>query len=256
MLVNYSSSSSSDSEDGEKESQWNKKTNILDSKLSILPRATTLLGKRKRSTCDEDNLTNDPSLHQGRIRSFKHERGNWATYVFIGVPLSSVLEDVQDICQAYFKDTCDLNAVSDLHISLSKTVVLQYHFIESFVKNLEDIFTPIQSFITSLSQLKVYTNAERTRTFLAVKVEDIHLQKMLQILQHVDGVMKNFKLATFYEEPSFHISILWCVGDYCDVLSKKLSDIIPCLNDNFPIELKIDQIKCKSGFKEFTFQLK
>lgn len=29
-----------------------------------------------------DPQTEDQSLHGGRIRSFKHERGNWATYVF------------------------------------------------------------------------------------------------------------------------------------------------------------------------------
>lgn len=30
-----------------------------------------------------DPQTEDRSLHGGRIRSFKHERGNWATYVYI-----------------------------------------------------------------------------------------------------------------------------------------------------------------------------
>lgn len=30
-----------------------------------------------------DTQTEDSSLHGGRIRSFKHERGNWATYVYV-----------------------------------------------------------------------------------------------------------------------------------------------------------------------------
>lgn len=30
-----------------------------------------------------DPQTEDRSLHGGRIRSFKHERGNWATYVYL-----------------------------------------------------------------------------------------------------------------------------------------------------------------------------
>lgn len=32
---------------------------------------------------DMDSQTEDSSLHGGRIRSFKHERGNWATYVYL-----------------------------------------------------------------------------------------------------------------------------------------------------------------------------
>lgn len=30
-----------------------------------------------------EEIEDDPTLHDGRIRSFKHERGNWATLVYI-----------------------------------------------------------------------------------------------------------------------------------------------------------------------------
>lgn len=30
-----------------------------------------------------DSQTEDSALHGGRIRSFKHERGNWATYIYL-----------------------------------------------------------------------------------------------------------------------------------------------------------------------------
>lgn len=26
---------------------------------------------------------NDPTSHQGRVRLFEHERGNWATYIYV-----------------------------------------------------------------------------------------------------------------------------------------------------------------------------
>jgi len=33
---------------------------------------------------DQDKyLQDDPSLHEGRIRSFAHERGNWASLIYI-----------------------------------------------------------------------------------------------------------------------------------------------------------------------------
>lgn len=94
----------------------------------------------------DDQVTDDPSLHQGRIRSFKHERGNWATYVYISASLNQ-FEDIQDVCLAQLSNKCELKAPADLHISLSKTVVLQYHFIDSFVKNLEEVLTGISRYL-------------------------------------------------------------------------------------------------------------
>ena len=32
----------------------------------------------------------DPALHEGRIRSFAHERGNWASYIYIPCELSLI----------------------------------------------------------------------------------------------------------------------------------------------------------------------
>ena len=40
---------------------------------------------------DPFDVSNDPLKHQGRIRSFKHEQGNWATYVCI--PFEKLLQD-------------------------------------------------------------------------------------------------------------------------------------------------------------------
>lgn len=38
-----------------------------------------------------DSQTEDSSLHGGRVRSFKHERGNWATYVYL--PCKSIFSN-------------------------------------------------------------------------------------------------------------------------------------------------------------------
>lgn len=79
---------------------------------------------------------NDSSKHEGRIRSFKHERGNWATYVHIPVK-NNILEDIQDICLTVLEEKYNFKPSTEMHISLSKTVVLQYHFIELFMDTLQ-----------------------------------------------------------------------------------------------------------------------
>lgn len=44
----------------------------------------------------------DPSSHQGRSRLFEHERGNWATYIYIPCE-SLIIFYFYRITQYYFK---------------------------------------------------------------------------------------------------------------------------------------------------------
>lgn len=41
---------------------------------------------------EDDPQTEESSLHGGRVRSFKHERGNWATYVYFPRKSNSKVE--------------------------------------------------------------------------------------------------------------------------------------------------------------------
>lgn len=43
---------------------------------------------------EEDDDTDKTTLHGGRIRSFKHERGNWATFIY--VPALASVEQLED----------------------------------------------------------------------------------------------------------------------------------------------------------------
>ncbi|KAI8129505.1 U6 snRNA phosphodiesterase [Lucilia cuprina] len=262
FLVNYSSSSESNDEDKLEGEKINELAKLKADKLPVaeanrkllLPQATTLLGKRK-VTSNDDDVSDDPSKHDGRIRSFKHERGNWATYVYLPVD-NNLLEDIQDICLDHLEEKLNFKASSEMHISLTKTVVLQYHFIDSFISSLQNVLQPLESFTVSFDNLKVYTNAEHTRTFLALKVDNLYFDKMFNILQKVDNVMKDFKLATFYEDPSFHISILWCTGDCVSLVESIVPTIMASLMERLPLHLKFNEVYCKSGFKEFNFKLK
>ncbi|XP_017483767.1 PREDICTED: U6 snRNA phosphodiesterase isoform X1 [Rhagoletis zephyria] len=275
-LVNYGSSCSSDDSNDESD-KCDTNPALLPGKIAepppivtrirarpalkrTLPDALSLLGaKRAALTTSEDHL-DDPAEHDGRVRSFKHERGNWATYVYIAAH-SEQLEDVQEVSKEALADVLhDLHTIEDLHISLSRTVVLQYHHIDSFVESLRNKLEVTASFSISLSRLHIYTNEERTRTFIAFKVDEMHFDKMHQLMTKVDGVMTEYRLQRFYEDPSFHISFLWCLGDKVSVLNENLDTLKSAINvslgESKAFSLFIQEIICKSGNKEFVFKLK
>ncbi|TMW52354.1 hypothetical protein DOY81_002521 [Sarcophaga bullata] len=254
FLVNYSSSSDSEDErTNNTKTSETKRNTTSESKRPLLPQAALLLGKRKINQVEDDSL-DDPSKHEGRIRSFKHERGNWATYVHIPIK-NNILEDIQDICLMVLEEKYNFKPSLEMHVSLSKTVVLQYHFIELFIDTLQTVLQMERSFTVSFNNLKAYTNTECTRTFLALTMDELYLKKMLIILNKVDSVMRDFKLDTFYEDPSFHISILWCIGDHVSLINNLIPLIMESLSERLPLNCTVDQIYCKSGFKEFNFKL-
>ncbi|XP_037950839.1 U6 snRNA phosphodiesterase isoform X2 [Teleopsis dalmanni] len=253
-LVNYDSSTSESDIDNKDLSPPTKK-----SKQSLqrfqLPVSILKFSGTKNVT--DDVVIDEPEKHDGRIRNFKHERGNWATYIYVPVN-SSLLDEVQQQLQFAFK-SLELQTTNDLHISLSRTVVLQYHLIDSFVKSLKTHFTNWSSFTVSLRDLKIYSNEEKTRTFIAYVVDSFYFEKLYHLLLKVDSVMEDYGLPIFYDDPSFHISFLWCLGDKVDVLNsnlKKILDILSQNNDSDILKIKINELKCKSGNKEFTFKLK
>lgn len=86
----------------------------------------------------EDDETDNSALHGGRIRTFKHERGNWATFVYIPVvACADQLEEFQTEAIEKLAPHIALQANDALHLSLSRTVVLQYHQIDEFSKSLQ-----------------------------------------------------------------------------------------------------------------------
>ncbi|XP_011185579.2 U6 snRNA phosphodiesterase 1 [Zeugodacus cucurbitae] len=225
-----------------------------------LPCALFLLGAKSANAVANEAHLDNPAEHNGRIRSFKHERGNWATYVHIPVR-SEQLEDILEVCQDLLADVInDLHVIEDIHISLSRTVVLQHHHIDSFVESLRNTLEVNARFSISLRHLHIYTNDERTRTFIALKVDNMHYDKVHKLMEKVDVVMTEYRLQRFYEKPSFHISFLWCLGDKVSVLNEYLhtleSAIKVGMDESNALNLFIKEINCKSGNKEFTFKLK
>ncbi|TDG46822.1 hypothetical protein AWZ03_006706 [Drosophila navojoa] len=253
-LVDYGSSSSSENEEPETIAHGS-----VNLKRSALPTAASLLGAKiaKPSSDDEQDDFDNPTLHGGRIRSFKHERGNWATFVY--VPAFACAEQLEDFQLEAIKRLAPhlgLQPNESLHLSLSKTVVLQYHQIDEFQRSLQHALHSCVGFNSTLNSLEVYTNEERTRTFLAVQLDAAYATKMSGLLHCVDSVMRDYRLEKFYKNPSFHVSLLWCLGDQKAMLQERLQELQQLLDDHETLKLAVHELRCKCGNKDFIFKLK
>ncbi|XP_042294584.1 U6 snRNA phosphodiesterase isoform X3 [Sceloporus undulatus] len=120
--------------------------------------------KMFRDQEEREAVEDDSSKHGGRLRTFPHEPGNWATHVY--VPYEAE-EDFLDLLQLLLSHarTCvaSLTAMTEFHISLSQVVVLRYHWINPFVQSLKERLVSFPKFICRADQVKVYTNQTKTR---------------------------------------------------------------------------------------------
>ncbi|XP_034541356.1 U6 snRNA phosphodiesterase isoform X2 [Notolabrus celidotus] len=206
-----------------------------------------------------DSQSEESGLHGGRIRSFKHEDGNWSTYVYLPYhpeeEFRLLLEELLSTARAR---GVDLNPQEEFHLSLSQTVVLRHHWIQPFTQSLKAGFVHCRRFVCSAGKLKTYCNAEGTRTFLGMEVTSGHPQ-LLDLAKAVDGTMTEFNLDTFYKDPSFHVSLAWCVGDKRKQMKEGIQDLQSLVDDHeegpFLLMLDCVEVFCKTGNKTFRFPL-
>ncbi|XP_056454899.1 U6 snRNA phosphodiesterase 1 isoform X1 [Gadus chalcogrammus] len=208
---------------------------------------------------EEEEPDNDTSLHDGRIRSFKHERGNWATYVYFPYPPDEdFMELLEELLEVAGARGVLLTQQREFHLSVSQTVVLKHHWIQPFTESLKGGLTSCKRFVCSAGSLRVYSNAERTRTFLGMEVSAGHAQ-LAEIMKMVDKTMIEFRLDTFYKDPSFHVSLAWCVGDFTAQLKECLKELQGLVDHHeegaFLLTLDCQELRCRAGNKTFSFPL-
>ncbi|NXL83953.1 USB1 phosphodiesterase, partial [Alectura lathami] len=203
----------------------------------------------------------DSSRHGGRVRCFPHERGNWATHVYMPYEVQEDFLELLDLLVTHARTyVSSLTAMEEFHVSLSQSVVLRYHWINPFVQSLKERLAAFCRFFCVADRVKVYTNQNKTRTFIGLEVSAGHCQ-LLELVSEVDKVMEEFDLPTFYKDPSFHISLAWCVGDLTGSLEgqclQELQDIVDRFEDSaLLLRVQWEQIRCKSGNKFFSFPLR
>ncbi|XP_062856219.1 U6 snRNA phosphodiesterase 1 isoform X2 [Trichomycterus rosablanca] len=254
MLVNYSSSSDEENEVAGQHRKRKRKNNGKDVSPSQMKSVLEMFRD------EEEQHVDDASLHGGRVRSFHHERGNWATYVYLPYEPEDIFLELLDelrVCAA--ARGINLNNAEEFHLSLSKTVVLRHHWIQPFVQSLRAGLTPCSRFVCLADKLKVYSNHEKTRTFLGMEVSTGHAQ-LHELVKRVDETMEEFTLSTFYKDPSFHVSLAWCIGDFTEQLQdaclSELQSVVDGHDDGpFQIKLNCNELRCKTGNKVFLFQL-
>ncbi|XP_077277023.1 U6 snRNA phosphodiesterase 1 isoform X5 [Temnothorax americanus] len=213
-------------------------------KLLVLPESIL---SWKGVTYNED-VVDDPLDHDGRTRSFKHERDTpsgclhtWMNAVLDKLPVQG-------------------NVVSSPHISLSRTLILKFHWIESFVEGMKLLCRRSNKFAIQLTDVRVYCNEEKTRTFLGIYCQDEN--GMLKCLtEALDNLSAGYQLPSFYKDTSYHISFFWCLGDKRAYLKEILPSLTSSLND-FLVEnmedayVHVNEIQCKIGNKCYNFELK
>ncbi|KAM6224544.1 U6 snRNA phosphodiesterase 1 isoform 2-T2 [Rhynchocyon petersi] len=254
-LVGYSSSDSEDEAEAKDGARGRDQTALSKQRLPVPDSLLNMFPNTKEAPED------DSAKHGGRVRTFPHERGHWATYVYLPYEASEEFQELLDVMLPHaLMYVPQLVRMEEFHLSLSQSVVLHYHWIIPFIQTLKDRVASFHRFFFTANQVKIYTNQEKTRTFVGLEVTFGHTQ-FLSLVSEVDRVMEEFSLATFYQDPSFHVSLAWCVGDARPKLEgeclQELQKIVDAFEESeLLLRVCADQIRCKSGNKLFSLPLK
>ncbi|XP_071957963.1 U6 snRNA phosphodiesterase 1-like [Antedon mediterranea] len=198
------------------------------------------------------------SNHQGRVRSFAHEAGNWATYVYVPIEITSGLEDIVSALHECIPTEYNIQPMDILHLSVSKTVTLKYHWIRPFTELLSQRLAELPQFICAFGKPRVYVNDEATRSFVSLTIGQ-GVKELEDIVKEVDLALNEFNLPPFYKPASFHVSIGWCLGNITkDISTEALSNLERCFLEHFS-SLKpswnVTKLCSKIGNKCFAFPL-
>ncbi|XP_045193601.2 U6 snRNA phosphodiesterase 1-like [Mercenaria mercenaria] len=253
-LVNYSSSEDSDDQQLSNSSQVKGNGDVK----TTLPVPEDIQSLFKDIGSDR-NVKNDPNSHGGRVRSFQHEEGNWATLVFAQYNTDDDFSRMQQELFLCLRPL-EFQPMDDYHISFSRTVSIRHHWIQDICDSLAKDFTHLEGCCCEIDGVEVLTNDEKTRSFLTLSVSPAD-DLLHQYVSVVDTCFEQYKLQKYYTPPCFHVSVGWCLGDVTDSVTKKtklkLKEILErTLQESSDLKyFYIDKLLMKTGNKQFVFQL-
>eukprot|EP00743_Colponemidia_sp_Colp-15_P005313 GILK01005713.1.p1 GENE.GILK01005713.1~~GILK01005713.1.p1 ORF type:complete len:265 (-),score=21.07 GILK01005713.1:183-977(-) len=162
----------------------------------------------------------DQSRHHGRKRTFEHVEGQFATHIYIVVPVAAVealtgraIDMLQQASGQTSPVVTPLNC-NELHLSLSRTFTVQFHLIEPLLARLQqELCRPpsLGAFSVSLRDVELFSNDERTRWFSSLSV--LHgRREIINLIGRVDAALKLFGLPLYYQNPLPHVTVAWTLS--------------------------------------------
>ncbi|KAF0698478.1 Aste57867_10901 [Aphanomyces stellatus] len=150
-------------------------------------------------------------------RNFPHVDGNWPSYVYFKVPMTSTMrtmmhaamEDTQaraDSPLSLVQMDNDDDDDTSLHLSLSRTFVLKFEQIEPFVQALRLALKYRKRFRVSFHGHRVLLNDELTRLFVTIPVSSGKVD-VVRVIRCVDTALARFGLQEYYADPIPHLSV-------------------------------------------------
>ncbi|XP_038875354.1 U6 snRNA phosphodiesterase isoform X1 [Benincasa hispida] len=225
------------------------------------------------STSILDDLPIDQAT---RVRSFPHVQGNYALHLYIPVyvptngrkevalflkKVSSLvpalhLVDIDVPLDVLCKDDHKLEQAlaREFHVSLSRTVPIRVHQIDSIVTMLRQKLQSQRRYWIDFSKWETFVNDDLSRTFLSMEIITGGLMEIRKQIQIVNEVYKLHNLPEFYKEARPHISLAWAIGDLSKLLSQavhnemKSSAVMQTLKRCI-FTTKFKGIECKIGKK-------
>ncbi|KAF8489401.1 U6 snRNA phosphodiesterase Usb1 [Gautieria morchelliformis] len=171
-----------------------------------------------------------PSKHQGRIRTHPHVEGQFASYVYVPVPLehdaarrigkvvSHAIKHAKGLVpsiNAIIEERATWNSEGnerELHVSLSRPVYLRHHQREDFKKAVRSIASSNAPFPASFATFATFANDEKTRAFLALEVGAGH-SEFCKLAEDLTPTLRSLYQSEYYAQPRFHASFAWALLD-------------------------------------------
>ncbi|KAI0317646.1 hypothetical protein OF83DRAFT_119093 [Amylostereum chailletii] len=185
----------------------------------------------------------DPSKHQGRIRSSPHVDGQWAAHVYISIPLSGYDNKHLDLTlktaftlakeRVPALQTVVPSDQAELHISLTRPVFLRAHQRQELKQAIKLAARDHGPFTASFAAFAELTNDEYTRTFLCLEIGAGH-HEIRAFSDALSPILRAFRQKEYYATPRFHASFAWALLDPPSMTAGTSGDIAPSYGQNPP----------------------